>query len=82
MTFSLTALGSNLITRNSATFEESMEEIRKIFDVTGGTERYNNIEKFSKQKAKEMGKDLKDSGIDNEYVQFVYSTNNKKHNVI
>jgi heterodisulfide reductase subunit C1 len=61
--------------------EEALDEIRKIFDITGGTERYENIEKFSKQKAKEMGMELKDTGIDNEYVQHVYKTNNNKHNI-
>ncbi len=31
--------------------EEAMEEIRKIFEVTGGTRRYEKIEFYSKKKS-------------------------------
>lgn len=57
--------------------EEAMEELRKIFDVTGGTERYNLIEECSKKKAKEMG--LSFSEGQDEYFHHVNSTNNNKH---
>ncbi len=60
--------------------EGTMDELRRIFEVTGGNEHYRKIEEFSKKKAKEMGLEFKDTGIDNEYVQHVYSTNNNKHN--
>ncbi len=58
--------------------EEAMNEIRRIFEVTGGMERYEKIERFSKMKAREMNLVL-DEGIDNEYFRHIYKTNNKKH---
>jgi heterodisulfide reductase subunit C len=57
------------------------EELRKIFDVTGGTELYNTIEKHSKKKAAGMGLQFKDEGIDNEYFIEVFTTNNKTHTI-
>jgi heterodisulfide reductase subunit C len=58
--------------------EEAMDEIRKIFEVTGGMKRYENIEEFSKKKAKELNLTL-DDGIDNEYFRHIYKTNNNCH---
>jgi len=58
--------------------EEAMNEIREIFEVTGGMERYENIEKFSKEKAAELHMTL-DEGIDNEYFRHIYKTNNGTH---
>jgi len=58
--------------------EEAMEEIRKIFDVTGGTRRYEKIEFYSKKKAEELDMEL-DDGIDNEYFRHIYKTNNGSH---
>ena len=58
--------------------EEAMDEIREIFRVTGGMDRYENIEKFSKEKAKELNMTL-DDGIDNEYFRHIYKTNNGCH---
>ena len=58
--------------------EEAMNEIREIFEVTGGMERYENIEKFSKEKAAELHMTL-DEGIDNEYYRHIYKTNNGTH---
>jgi heterodisulfide reductase subunit C1 len=58
--------------------EDAMEEIRKIFEVTGGLERYDTIEKFSKKKAVEMNMKL-DEGINNEYFRHIYKTDNNKH---
>jgi heterodisulfide reductase subunit C len=55
-----------------------MDEIRKIFDVTGGTERFEKIEEFSKKKAEEMNLKL-DDGIDNDYFRHIYKSNNKSH---
>ena len=40
--------------------KESLDEIRRIFDVTGATERIEKIEKFSKAKADEMGMDMEE----------------------
>lgn len=35
--------------------QESLDELKAIFDVTGGTERIETVEKYSKEKAEEMG---------------------------
>ncbi len=59
--------------------EAAKEELKKIFEVTGGTELFNTIEKYSKEKAEEMGLEFKDEGIDNEYFNEVFKANNKKH---
>jgi heterodisulfide reductase subunit C len=32
-----------------------LDELKAIFDVTGGTERIETIEKYSREKAEEMG---------------------------
>jgi heterodisulfide reductase subunit C1 len=58
--------------------EEAMDEIRKIFDVTGGTARFEKIEEASREKAREMNLTLGD-GIDNEYFQHIYKANNNCH---
>ncbi|MBL7138298.1 MAG: 4Fe-4S dicluster domain-containing protein [Bacteroidales bacterium] len=58
--------------------DEDLEELKKIFDVTGGTERFNKIEEYSRQKAEEMGMELNES-LDSEYVHHVYTANDPKH---
>ena len=58
--------------------EEAMDEIREIFKVTGGMKRFENIEEFSKVKAKELNMQL-DEGIENEYFRHIYKTNNGCH---
>jgi heterodisulfide reductase subunit C len=58
--------------------EEALDEIKKIFEVTGGIERFEKIEEFSKKKAEEMGLKLED-GIDNDYIRHIYTTNSGKH---
>jgi heterodisulfide reductase subunit C len=59
--------------------DETLKEIHKIFEVTKGLERYEKIEDFSKQKAKQMGLELKESGLDNEYFNNTYTANNQNH---
>jgi len=59
--------------------DDARDELRKIFDVTGGTELFNTIEEHSKRKAAEMGLQFNDQGIDNEYFIEVYTANNKTH---
>jgi heterodisulfide reductase subunit C1 len=59
--------------------EESLQEIKKIFDFTGGTERFNKIEEYSRKKADELGFKL-DDGLNNDYIRHIYTTNNNKHN--
>lgn len=58
--------------------EEAMDEIRKIFDETGGTKRYEKIEKYSRKKAEELNLSL-DDGIENDYFRFIYKSNNGSH---
>jgi hypothetical protein len=58
--------------------EETLEELKKIFEVTGGLERYEKIERYSEQKAGEMDLEF-DDGIDNEYFRHVYRTNDGSH---
>ena len=55
--------------------DKSMEEIRSIFDVSGGTEFFDKIEKYSDEKAREMGYD----GADDRYFQDVYTYNSGNH---
>ena len=61
--------------------QESLDELKEIFDVTGGTERFEKIEEYSKKKAEEMELEF-DETIDNEYFHNIYNTNNNKHNRI
>ena len=61
--------------------DDAKEELRNIFEVTGGTEFFKNIEKHSKKKASEMGLEYKSEGIDNEYFIEVFTANNKKHHI-
>jgi len=58
--------------------DEAMDEIREIFRVTGGMKRFEDIEEFSRRKARELNMDL-DDGIDNEYFRHIYTTNNGSH---
>jgi heterodisulfide reductase subunit C len=58
--------------------EEALEEIRKIFEVTGGMARFEKIENYSRKKAKELNMIL-DDGIDNEYFKHIYKSNNNTH---
>ncbi len=58
--------------------QETLDELKKIFEVTGGLERYEKIESYSKKKAAEMNLDF-DEGIDNEYFSHIYKTNNGSH---
>lgn len=60
------------------TSDNSLEDIKNIFDITGGTEMFDTIEKFSKQKADELDLEFDDSNL-NEYFYKVYTENNGKH---
>src|SRR5512133_435017 len=51
--------------------EEALDEIREIFKITGGTARFENIEKFSEKKAAEMNLEF-DENLDNEYFRHIY----------
>jgi len=58
--------------------DEALQEIRRIFEVTGGLERFEQIEDFSKKKADEMGLKI-DETNNNEYFRHIYTTNSNKH---
>lgn len=58
--------------------QDSLDELKRIFDVTGGTERFNKLEEFSKKKAGEMGIEYS-PGQKSEYYLHVYNANNHKH---
>lgn len=58
--------------------QNAMDELRSIFEVTGGMERFNKIEEFSKKKAEEMGLGF-DETIGCEYFGHIYKHNNNKH---
>lgn len=59
--------------------QESLDEIYRIFEVTGGFERFDKIEHFSKEKAESMGYSDPEGEIP-EYIGLIYTTNNGKHN--
>ena len=58
--------------------KETLEELHKIFEVTGGLLRFENIEKCSKAKAKEMGMEF-DETHHNEYFGHIFTSNNGHH---
>ena len=58
--------------------EETLQEIRRIFDVTGGSNRFQKLEALSSKKAEEMNLGFEES-ISDEYFKHVYSVNNNKH---
>ena len=60
--------------------DEALAEIQKIFDETGGTERLESIEKFSKEKADEMNIEMNDELL-NDYVIHIYNQNSNKKNI-
>lgn len=53
------------------TMKESLKDLKKIFDETGGTRRFEKIEKYSAEKAAESGKEFSE-GKD-EYWRFIYN---------
>jgi heterodisulfide reductase subunit C len=55
--------------------EASMEEIRRIFEVSGGKAFYDTIEAHSDRKAREMGYD----GATHEYMMEVFTLNSDNH---
>ena len=53
--------------------QESLDELQRIFDITGATERFRKIEADSKHKADEMGLS------DEEYFNKIYTENSGNH---
>ncbi len=58
--------------------EETMKELHQIFEVTGGMERFDKIENFSKAKAMEMGIDFESEKF-NTYFNLVFNHNSGVH---
>lgn len=54
---------------------ETMDELRRIFDVSGGTEFFERIEEHSERKAREMGYE----SADDDYFMETYTANNGEH---
>lgn len=55
--------------------ENTIEEINKIFEVSGGSEMFETIESFSDTKAREMGYD----GASTEYMMDTFLKNSNEH---
>ena len=53
------------------TSQESLDDLKKIFDETGGTKRLEKIEKDSSEKARELNIDFK--GGKDDYFKFLYN---------
>ncbi len=53
--------------------QESLNELKAIFDVTGGTERIETVNRYSKIKAEEMGMDM------DEYFDHTFNDTEKDH---
>ncbi len=60
------------------TSEESLTELKQIFEQTGGQDLFDCIENYSEQKAKEMQIQFGE-GIDNDYFRHTYTYNSGKH---
>jgi heterodisulfide reductase subunit C len=58
--------------------DEALAEISSIFKTTGAFDRFETIERFSAEKAKQMNLKLDDS-LANEYIQHIYSKTEKNH---
>lgn len=59
--------------------DNDLEELKRIFEITGGFERFSKIEEFSRTKAEEMGLEY-GTDANSEYFQHIYTANNQKHN--
>jgi heterodisulfide reductase subunit C len=59
--------------------QKALDELHKIFEVTGGLKRYENIEKLSAEKALQMGLQFDDTH-NCEYFHHVFSKSAKDHN--
>ena len=61
--------------------EDVKKELISIFEVTGGIDMFNEIEKYSKEKAAEMGLETGETGIDKTYFKKVYTTDSGEHHL-
>jgi len=58
--------------------QETLDELKNIFDVTGATDLFEFIEEQSAQKASEMGLEF-DSSLDCRYVNQIYNLDSGIH---
>jgi len=58
--------------------EEALDELRAIFKETGAIERYEKLEKFSAEKARQLNMAF-DETLQSEYIQHIYSETEKNH---
>ena len=59
--------------------QESLNEIYRIFEISGGFDRFDKIEHFSKAKAESLGFSEENDDYAS-YVDYIYTTDNGKHN--
>ena len=59
--------------------KESIDEIQKIFEVTGGTKLSDTIEHFSEDKANEMEITFNSAIENNDYFNHVFTENSNQH---
>jgi len=66
-------LGANLDKEGEGTLRkispEVLQELKNIFDISGGTELFDNIEKYSIEKAKDIN--LYNNENLDEYIKFI-----------
>lgn len=58
--------------------KSDLDELKSIFEVTGAFDRFDLIEKYSKEKAASMHLEFDDS-VDSEYMAHIYSHNSNNH---
>jgi len=59
--------------------KENLDEVKKIFDVTGGSKLYEDIEQYSAEKAKSLKMSIDKEGLNNEYFFHTYIENSNNH---
>jgi heterodisulfide reductase subunit C len=59
--------------------KENLDEVRKIFDVTGGNQLFNHIENYSKEKAGQLKLGFENTDSNNEYFFHTYIDNSNNH---
>ena len=57
--------------------QESLDEIAAIFDETGASDRFESIEKFSEEKARELGMEFNEK-MSCEYFEYLFTGNGPK----
>ena len=56
--------------------DEDLQEVDKIFQVTGAIDLFDTLERYSDEYAKSIGM----NGADDEYFNMIYTVNNNNHN--